>query len=436
MTVAFALLFARILTSWTLFFLNGNEGYRWGKAIFFACIESLLVASVHFDYMISEPLFMLTYRLAYYPKERFSQRTYYCIFPIVLTNLLIQVNSYFIMPFLTKIPVIHVEKDSLLQVLCCLLVLPLLTIIEHVFAIEDYSFNQNYLKRITQFLSVTNTFLLGYYFYMLLFDNPIKQDFSKLWISKIVTLFGLFVLFYLASYLNYYLNQKVMEQIEESQRHHLLMLERYNAYIENLYRGIRSFKHDYDNILLSLAASINQGDLPIIQSVYQETMEKMHKTTNQISVFERQRFEVMENPDLEIFFTLKKHELEEGGLISKIICETKLDQLPLKVFDLLVILSTVIDYAAFNTQDHPSPFITLFLNKNVKGDLYIMVESYLSIDDRGRAKNQKNITEKTNLILDYFKEQLPVFRYKREEKALFLSQTLIVGNSSLKEGVN
>ncbi|MCK1244571.1 hypothetical protein MX035_05505 [Streptococcus uberis] len=123
-------------------------------------------------------------------------------------------------------------------------------------------------------------------------------------------------------------------------------------------------------------------------------------------------------------------------MISKIICETKLDQLPLKVFDLLVILSTVIDYAAFNTQDNPSPFITLFLNKNVKGDLYIMVESSLSIDHRGRAKNQKNITEKTNLILDYFKEQLPVFRYKREEKALFLSQTLIVGNSSLKEGVN
>ncbi|WP_268243766.1 hypothetical protein [Streptococcus uberis] len=39
MTVAFALLFARILTSWTLFFLNGNEGYRWGKAIFLRALN-------------------------------------------------------------------------------------------------------------------------------------------------------------------------------------------------------------------------------------------------------------------------------------------------------------------------------------------------------------------------------------------------------------
>ena len=59
-------------------------------------------------------------------------------------------------------------------------------------------------------------------------------------------------------------------EILREQEEHLRSLEAYNQKIEAAYKSVRSFKHDYENVLIS----IDSGDFNLIEQTYQDILKK------------------------------------------------------------------------------------------------------------------------------------------------------------------
>ena len=63
-------------------------------------------------------------------------------------------------------------------------------------------------------------------------------------------------------------------EILREQEEHLRSLEAYNQKIEVAYKSVRSFKHDYENVLISMQTSIDSGDFNLIEQTYQDILKK------------------------------------------------------------------------------------------------------------------------------------------------------------------
>lgn len=73
-------------------------------------------------------------------------------------------------------------------------------------------------------------------------------------------------------YLNYQKKEKQDKEIQELKDKQLADLGRYSRHVESLYKEIRSFRHDYTNILISLNEAIKEEDIVAIRSIYQEVI--------------------------------------------------------------------------------------------------------------------------------------------------------------------
>ena len=49
--------------------------------------------------------------------------------------------------------------------------------------------------------------------------------------------------------------------------------------IETAYKSARSFKHDYENILISMQTSIDSGDFDLIEQTYQDILKRQVKNS-------------------------------------------------------------------------------------------------------------------------------------------------------------
>ena len=56
----------------------------------------------------------------------------------------------------------------------------------------------------------------------------------------------------------------VIAKFLREQEEHLRSLEAYNEKIETAYKSVRSFKHDYENILISMQTSMIVGILTLL----------------------------------------------------------------------------------------------------------------------------------------------------------------------------
>ena len=63
-------------------------------------------------------------------------------------------------------------------------------------------------------------------------------------------------------------------EILREQEEHLRSLEAYNQKIEAAYKSVRSFKHDYENVLISMQTSIDSGDFNLIEQTYKDILKK------------------------------------------------------------------------------------------------------------------------------------------------------------------
>ena len=73
------------------------------------------------------------------------------------------------------------------------------------------------------------------------------------------------------------IRQTIQSQLDFQKDIQLSHLKNYNKQIENLYQSVRSFRHDYANILTTLKLGIEQNDIAIVKEVYDSVFKDSDK---------------------------------------------------------------------------------------------------------------------------------------------------------------
>ncbi|GAA2944456.1 GHKL domain-containing protein [Enterococcus raffinosus] len=101
--------------------------------------------------------------------------------------------------------------------------------------------------------------------YLLKGENPVRKYLIAIFILVIVVLIV---------YLNFKTRQLDKQRIQQLKDNQLADLTSYVQQIETMYSELRSFRHDYQNVLISLNESIKTKDLAVIEDTYNTILNK------------------------------------------------------------------------------------------------------------------------------------------------------------------
>ncbi|MFI3836992.1 sensor histidine kinase [Streptococcus equinus] len=121
-------------------------------------------------------------------------------------------------------------------------------------------------------LRVVNVLLLIFYPGIECFAAilPFEKMSTNRNVYRLTFLVYFLLLFAFLFYLNFRHGQEQKEELLRNQEMELKALENYSKHVESLYQEVRSFRHDYANVLMSLKIGIDQGDLDNIKKIYEE----------------------------------------------------------------------------------------------------------------------------------------------------------------------
>ena len=186
-----------------------------------------------------------------------------------------------------------------------------------------------------------------------------------------------------------------LEQIQtEAKKKALQDLQDYTQNLENMYNSLRSFKHDYVNILLSLSGYIENGDLQELKIFFEN---KIFPTKNLIDQGDYKLNQLSNIGVLEIksLLSAKMIYAHESGIDVTIDVPDRVDSFSIDTVDLARILGIFLDNAMEATLETEQPQIGLNIIQNEAG-VSIIISNHFQ--DNGAALHklkQKGFSTKT-----------------------------------------
>ena len=92
--------------------------------------------------------------------------------------------------------------------------------------------------------------------------------------------FYMILFFVLLLYINSASKERMEREIRAQKDNQLQALSDYSHHVEALYNELRSFRHDYINVLTSLRLGLAQKDLDAIRQIYDSVLKDSAKYLN------------------------------------------------------------------------------------------------------------------------------------------------------------
>ena len=160
------------------------------------------------------------------------------------------------------------------------------------------------------------------------------------------------------------MRRSYLEQIQtESKQKAMQDLQDYTRNLESMYNGLRSFKHDYVNILLSLSGYIEDGDMDRLKDFFES---KIFPTKNLITGEDYKLNQLSNISVLEIksLLSAKMIYAHESGIDITIDIPDKVESFLIDTVDLARILGIFLDNAMEATLETEQPQIGLNILQN------------------------------------------------------------------------
>ncbi|GCF95661.1 hypothetical protein NRIC_35520 [Enterococcus florum] len=167
------------------------------------------------------------------------------------------------------------------------------------------------------------------------------------------------------SYLSFKIRELNNQQIQQLKDEQVKDLTTYVHHIEDLYNDIRSFRHDYQNVLISLKESINTQDVGVIEKTYQTILanEKINLQDDKFHLTKLNNLELLPIKGIVSAKVIKalQEQINVSIEVTDPITETSLD-----VLDYVRILSILLDNAieAAVQTEQPTLTIAFFFNED------------------------------------------------------------------------
>lgn len=403
---------ARFFVGWIIFFMTSNEIVNWTRMLLMISFGMTGVLILRIPFQIVAISLMFAYHYYYHQNYKLRHHIFYSFFPFSILNLLYRLILLYILPFILNVPDTSISESLPHVILSVCIALPTFLFLMKVFSIETFSFIRHFSKHINLFLLVSDIGIVSY----LAFIPFVNANNSEMnWLRRIIILLYFVICLYLMSHLSTYARKLAIAQIEEEKNQHIELLEEYNSYIEEMYQSVKSFKHDYNNMLISLEGSIQTEELDTIKKVYYSIVEQMETSIDRPLSINLEDFASVESFDLRTLLALRFYEANQKGIKTSIDISSHWKSRYVHSSDILVITSTIISLAIERAVNGDNSFLRLEFFRDKAGQTLRIISS-VDTSLKGHGNDVLDLIDRTNLIVDAYLEKYPKMTYESYTK--------------------
>ena len=299
---------------------------------------------------------------------------FYGLFPMILVNLFYRGVSYFVLPFLGQE---IVDKDSnpiflLMMIFVCFIVLVFLKWLDYDFTnlrkeILDKGFQKS--------LTTINWIMGGYYLVMQsLSFFEYEQGIQSTTVRHLILVFYLLFFMGMIKKLDTYLKDKLHERLDQEQVLRYRDMERYSRHIEELYKEVRSFRHDYSNLLTSLRLGIEEEDMEQIKEVYDSVLKDSSEKL-QDNKYDLGRLVNVRDRALKSLLAGKFLKARDKKIVFNVEVPEEIQVEGMSLLDFLTIVSILCDNAIEASVEASQPNVSIAFLKNGEQETFIIENS-------------------------------------------------------------
>ncbi|MGT2958399.1 histidine kinase [Streptococcus bovimastitidis] len=324
--------------------------------------------------MVDPILLMLVSRFAM-PQKRWSEHIFYGFFSIMLVEVVFRMISGVILPIITGYTINQIVSNIYLLEFSYLLIIPVAYVFNYTFGFNFSLIRFISHQKLQSWLIGMNFAMITYYLIIHFFahlESPYQIYFREYRTLFIFIYLGMMVT--VVFKLDRFAKDQLEKEVADAESARIHYLENYNNYIEQLYRDIRTIKHDSENILISLKDSIDREDMADITFIYESILQESQRQMKSLG------------PDLSSLNNVKESVVK--SLLNVKILEAKLQKIDVYVevpdhinknyvdiLDLVPLLSHLFDHAIITAKGSRNPFISLAFFEQDGKQFFIMENS-------------------------------------------------------------
>ena len=358
-----SLTFERIFKAFLLQFLLG--------AIFATFKFSVL--SAYLSYFI-EPLYGIGLSFLFLRGLPKRLLLFYGLFPIILMNIFYRSVSYFVFPFLGR-ELVDATYDPILLLILIIVYFIVLAFLKWM----DYDFTKlrkDILdKDFQKLLTKINWVMESYYLLMQSLSYlEYEQGIQSTTVRHLILVF--YLLFFLGAVkkLDTYVKKRLQEKLSQEQELRYRDMERYSRHIEELYKEVRSFRHDYTNLLTSLRLGIEEEDMGQIKEVYDSVLKDSSQRL-QDNKYDLGRLVNIRDRALKSLLAGKFLKAREKNIVLNVEVPEEIQVQSMSLLDFLTIVSILCDNAIEASAEASQPHVSIAFLKNGEQETFIIETS-------------------------------------------------------------
>ena len=332
-----------------------------------------LVLTDYLSYFI-EPLFGISLSLLLLRGLPKKLLFFYGLFPIVLMDIFYRSVSYFVFPFFGKG---IVDGDGnlvflLIMIFVYSIVLVFLKWLDYDFtSLRRESLDKDFQKSLTKI-----NWIMGAYFLVMesLSYFEYAYDIQSKTVRHLILVFYLLFFMGIIKKLDTYLKEKLQEKLNQEQALRYRDMERYSLHIEELYKEVRSFRHDYTNLLTSLRLGIEEEDMEQIKEVYDSVLKDSSQKL-QDNKYDLGRLVNIRDRALKSLLAGKFIKAREKDIVFNVEVPEEIQVEGMRLLDFLTIVSILCDNAIEASAEASQPHVSIAFLKNGEQETFIIENS-------------------------------------------------------------
>ena len=332
-----------------------------------------LVLTDYLSYFI-EPLFGISLSLLLLRGLPKKLLFFYGLFPIVLMDIFYRSVSYFVFPFLGQ-GIVDGDGNPLfllIMLFVCFIVLVFLKWLDYDFTRLRKEFLD---KGFQQSLTKIN-WIMGAYF--LVMENlsyfEYAYDIQSKTVRHLILVFYLLFFMGIIKKLDTYLKDKLHERLDQEQALRYRDMERYSRHIEELYKEVRSFRHDYTNLLTSLRLGIEEENMEQIKEVYDSVLKDSSEKL-QDNKYDLGRLVNVRDKSLKSLLAGKFLKARDKNIVFNVEVPEEIQVEGMSLLDFLTIVSILCDNAIEASVEASQPHVSIAFLKNGAQETFIIENS-------------------------------------------------------------
>ena len=357
--LTFERIFKAFLFKILLAFVFLMIGYMVGDSFLFYFMEPLYGIGLSFLFLRGFPKKLLLF---------------YGLFPMILVNLFYRGVSYFVLPFLGQE---IVDKDSnpiflLMMIFVCFIVLVFLKWLDYDFtSLRREILDKDFQKSLTKI-----NWIMGAYYLVIqsLSYFEYEQGIQSTTVRHLILVFYLLFFMGVVKKLDTYLKEKLQEKLNQEQTLRYRDMERYSRHIEELYKEVRSFRHDYTNLLTSLRLGIEEEDMGQIKEVYDSVLKDSSEKL-QDNKYDLGRLVNIRDRALKSLLAGKFLKAREKDIVFNVEVPEEIQVEGMGLLDFLTIVSILCDNAIEASAEVSQPHVSIAFFKNGAQETFIIENS-------------------------------------------------------------